>query len=524
MTMSATSLRAPEASPQTRPRVMVADDSRVIRMAIKRILGVDYDLVEVEDGESAWDRIRDDTEIQALVTDIEMPKIDGYELICRIRGAEDRRLRELPVIAITGAEDEETKQRAFACGATDFIIKPIDAIQLKARVQAYIRYDQTAREQTEKSLILEDQSIMDSMTGLCSRRYLSQRGDQDLAFSIRRGNDLSLIRLEIDHFKKLYKKHGDDISENLLTWFAKVLSGCARTEDTVARTGGTQFAVLASATSIANAAVLCQRLLETVASQPYRHGNITIPITLSIGMASLSQDRRDNFEDLQKLAQQRLCHAQSEGGNRVCSSILSDMSEIEEVLVPSIEPQGDGVLSLMEPLSESVSAETSAAIEFEEMTSEETGFTLDIIGMEASEVESFPDATLSDLDQKVELEVEVEAEPAPVDTPMTMELTIEEPVDQAVECMPDVDDVAGSSDQLVASVIPDAPATAVTEPASMPSADLLSIDKALHLIAQGKADLLAPYLDALLQKVRPLMDFSTQVRRRKTEQHADDNA
>jgi hypothetical protein len=178
----------------------------------------------------------------------------------------------------------------------------------------------------------------------------------------------------------------------------------------------------------------------------------------------------------------------------------------------------------MEPLSESVSAETSAAIEFEEMTSEETGFTLDIIGMEASEVESFPDATLSDLDQKVELEVEVEAEPAPVDTPMTMELTIEEPVDQAVECMPDVDDVAGSSDQLVASVIPDAPATAVTEPASMPSADLLSIDKALHLIAQGKADLLAPYLDALLQKVRPLMDFSTQVRRRKTEQHADDNA
>src|SRR4030066_135784 len=140
--MSATVLRAAEPSPQTRPRVLVADDSRVIRMAIKKILGADYDLVEVEDGESAWDRIRADSEIQALVTDIEMPNVDGYELICRIRGAEETRLRELPVIVITGAEDEETKQRAFACGATGFIIKPIAAIQLKARVQAYIRYDQ----------------------------------------------------------------------------------------------------------------------------------------------------------------------------------------------------------------------------------------------------------------------------------------------------------------------------------------------------------------------------------------------
>lgn len=524
--MSATSLRTPELEPtsQTKPRVLVADDSRVIRMAINRILGSDYELVEVGDGESAWDRIREDTEIQALVTDIEMPNVDGYELICRIRGAAETRLHELPVIAITGAEDEETKQRAFACGATDFIIKPIDAIQLKARVQAYIRYDQTAREQTEKSQILEDQSILDSMTGLCSRRYLSQRGDQDLAFSIRRGNDLSLIRLEIDHFKKLYKTHGDDISEDILTWFAKVLSKCARTEDTVARTGGTQFAVLASATSIANATVLCQRLQETVASQPYRHGNITIPITLSIGMASLSQDRRDNFEELLKLAQQRLCHAQSEGGNRVCNSILSEMSEIEEVLVPSVESQEGSELSVLESPAEAVSAESSEATESEALTSEETEFTLDILGMDSPEVETCAGASLSDLDQKAEPEIELEGEFSLVDTLTSTESTIEEPVGQVVECIPDLYNVADSLDQHAAGATLAAPETLGTESAPTPSNDILSIDKALHLIAQGKADILAPYLDALLQKVRPLMDFSTQVRRNKTGQHADDKA
>jgi diguanylate cyclase (GGDEF)-like protein len=490
-------------------------------MAIKKILGADYDLVEVEDGESAWDRIRADSEIQALVTDIEMPKVDGYELICRIRGAAETRLREMPVIAITGAEDEQTKQRAFACGATDFIIKPIDAIQLKARVQAYIRYDQTAREQTEKSLILEDQSIMDSMTGLCSRRYLNQRGDQDLAFSIRRGSDLVLIRLDIDHFKKLYKAHGDDISEDLLTWFAKVLFACARTEDTVARIGGTQFAILASATSIANAAVLCQRLQETLANQPYRHGNITIPITLSMGMASLSQDRRDNFEELLKLAQQRLCHAQSEGGDRVCSSIMSDMQEIEEVLAPAIEQQADSLPSLQEPppesLTESVSVDPSVAAEPGEMTSQEPEFTLDFLGMETAEVEVPAEASLSVLDQ------ETEAEPAPVDTLTATELVFEEPVSQTAEHMPDVRDAADPVGQFAAGVTADTSATMVMETVPRPSSDPLSIDKALHLLAQGKADVLVPYLDALLQKVRPLMDFSTQVRRNKPDLHTEDS-
>jgi two-component system, cell cycle response regulator len=516
MTMSATNLHPPVPSLKIRPRVLVADDSRVIRMAIKKILGVDYDLVEVGDGASAWDHVREDAEIQALVTDVEMPNVDGYELICRIRGAEENRLRELPVIAITAADDEATKQRAFACGATDFIVKPIDAIQLKARVQAYVRYDQAARELTEKSMILEDQVIMDSMTGLCSRRYLNQRGGQDLAFSIRRGNDLSLVRVDIDHFKKLYKTYGDDISEDLLTWFAKLLSGCARTEDTVARIGGAQFAILASATSIANATTLCQRLQETVASQPYRHGNLTIPITLSMGMASLSQDRRDNIEELLKLAQQRLCHAQSEGGDRVCSSVLSDMEVIEEVLAPPVEPLEDSLPSLPEQVAESFTIDPLMATGPEEMTSPEAEWTLDLIEMMAPTVEPTADVSLSVL--------EPAAEPAAVDTLMVMELAgIEESDSQTTECTPDLNDETGAVHQFAAPVTPDTSATMATEPAPMPSNAQLSVDNALHLLAQGRADLLAPYLDALLQKVQPLMDFSMQVRHNNPGQHADDN-
>ena len=96
MPTPAASLSLHAANPQARPRVLVADDSRVVRLAIKKILGETYDLVEVGDGASAWERVRADAEIQALVTDIEMPMVDGYELICRIRGAEETACASCP--------------------------------------------------------------------------------------------------------------------------------------------------------------------------------------------------------------------------------------------------------------------------------------------------------------------------------------------------------------------------------------------------------------------------------------------
>lgn len=490
MTMSATSLRAPDPSPQVRPRVLVADDSRVIRMAIKRILGEEYELIEVGDGASAWDRVREDADIQALVTDIEMPNVDGYELICRMRGSEQARLREMPVIAITGAEDEATKQRAFACGATDFIIKPIDAIQLRARVQAYVRYDQAARELTEKSAILEDQSIVDTMTGLCSRRYLSQRGEQDLAFAVRRGNDLSLIRVDIDNFKKLYKAHGDDISEALLTWFAKLFLGTARTEDTVARVGGAQFAILAVATGIDAATRLCQRLQEAVASKPFRHGNLTIPITLSIGMASLAQDRRDNIEGLLKLAQQRLSHAQSEGGDRVCSSVLADVQVIEEIVAPAVEPPADFLSSLPDSVPEPAYDVSPGVTAPAEIVQQEAEFTLDLIGISDLGLEPTADVPPSALEPL--------AEPA-------MELAWIDETD--------------SAQQFLSPASPDAPAPLGMESLSSDDAPL-SIDQALHQLAQGQTDMLAPFLDKLMQKIQPLLDFSAQVRRNNPARHA----
>ena len=119
----------------SRPQVLVVDDSRVIRKAIDRVLGQEFDLVEAEDGEAGWEVLAKDARTQVVISDIQMPRLDGYGMICRIRAADDPRLRTLPIIVITSAEDDTTKERAYACGANDFILKPIDSHQLLGCVQ-----------------------------------------------------------------------------------------------------------------------------------------------------------------------------------------------------------------------------------------------------------------------------------------------------------------------------------------------------------------------------------------------------
>jgi PleD family two-component response regulator len=103
-----------------KPRVLVVDDSRLMRTAIHKFIQGEFQATEAEDGERGWEMLVGDDHIQVVIADVLMPRLDGYALICRIRAADEARIRDVPVIVITGAEDDETRERAFACGANEF--------------------------------------------------------------------------------------------------------------------------------------------------------------------------------------------------------------------------------------------------------------------------------------------------------------------------------------------------------------------------------------------------------------------
>ena len=298
------------------PRIIVIDDSKLMRVSIKNVLKDEFTLVEAESGERGWELLCADPSLQVVITDAQMPGIDGYELIQRIRACDQAPLKSLPIIMITGADDESARERALSIGATDFITKPFDKTQLLARVRAHANADNTARKLVRTTETLAEQGAVDTLTGISSRRYFIERGTQDLAFSTRRNQDLSVIALHVDRYAELGKQLGAEQADQLLVWVAKKLKETVRTEDTVARIDGANFAIIAGASGRLEAAVLCERVRKALSNVPWSGGGKPLAITGSLGMVCLSFDKPANIEAFLTLASQRATRAQEAGGNR----------------------------------------------------------------------------------------------------------------------------------------------------------------------------------------------------------------
>ncbi len=124
-----------------RPHILVVDDSRVVRLTIARALAPYFNIVEAENGVAAWRMVSQNSRIELIITDIQMPEMDGYTFICKVRAAEDPGLRDMPMIVITSAEDEITRERAYACGATDFVLKPFNTKQLLNCINSQLAHE-----------------------------------------------------------------------------------------------------------------------------------------------------------------------------------------------------------------------------------------------------------------------------------------------------------------------------------------------------------------------------------------------
>jgi two-component system, cell cycle response regulator len=425
-------------------RVLVVDDAPVIRHAIKKMLTSDFDVLLAEDGETAWKKLVQDEQIKLLITDIEMPGLDGYAFICRIRASDDVRIRDLPIITITGAEDEETKARAYACGATDFITKPLDATQLQARVQAHVKFDQALPITADAPVSVDGQTDTDPLTKLYSGRYFLQNSKQNISAALKKKQDLSLIRLSIDNFKKIYRQYGDETINQLLVWLAKILTSIKGKQDIIARIGGAEFAITLPATGRSEAMSLCDGLRKAIAKNPFKQGKASIAVTISMGLATMNTDRRQVIEELLKLAEQRLSHAKSQGGDRVSVTGLSEtMPGAEELVLSAL----DGGAA---PIAETVSPKG--------------------IVSPRGEVEELSVAELEELIKRE---------------------TNKQRFNRTEIYAAGVDGLIGDSHIV----------------------ELLSVDKALQILANGDADKVEPYLEKLVSQVIPLLDFYNEKKR-----------
>lgn len=325
---------AVSASP-SKPVVLIADDSKLVRVSLNRTLREEFEVLEAVDGEEAWELLLSNNQIQVLITDAGMPRLDGYELIKRIRSQDEKRLQNIPILMITGAEKAQTevREKALGMGASDFITKPFDKVQLVARTRSYTKLDTTVRNLDQTSKDLESQSIQDSLTGIHNSRHFLEQTNQALAFAQRHSQALSFLAISVDELGSYKTQHGEESANTLQIMVAQAIKPILRKEDVFARSKEGYFLILAPFINTKDAHSLGARIQHLLHSRQFIDACFGKEVTLSIGIASLEESSLGTAEQFLQVLEQRVKQAHKKGGNTICSGQATPREPVQNLSV-----------------------------------------------------------------------------------------------------------------------------------------------------------------------------------------------
>ncbi len=290
-------------SPTPKPVVLIVDDSKVIRLAARKMLGSDYKTIEACDGAEAWQHIQDNDAISVVFTDLQMPEMDGLELLAHVRASDDERVAALPVIMITGQEDSEAaKKRVFDKGATDFVSKPFESIDLISRAKSYATLNRQVNE-------LEKKVGRDKLTGLYNTTSFEEHGSKILSFAQRHKTQMSVAVMEIENFQQLFLSTGKAVAQQIMMAVCKRMSSSLRAEDVAARVGVARIALLLPSTSINDTRDVVARMMATIAKLAFDTGKEKLRVELACGISAVKHREGETFSGLYRQAESLLATA-----------------------------------------------------------------------------------------------------------------------------------------------------------------------------------------------------------------------
>jgi two-component system, cell cycle response regulator len=244
-----------------------------------------------------------------ILLDVDMPDLNGFDVCRRLKA--DAGLCMVPVIFLSGSGGPEEKVKGLDIGAVDFVTKPFDAFELRARVNAALRTKQM------QDLLIKHAKI-DPLTGLPNRRALDERLAQEWARVLRHGGHLSVIMADIDHFKNVNDQFGHPAGDEVLRQVARLLVEGCRESDMPARYGGEEFVVVAPEATAGAAADFAERLRTSICARPLEVHGQAVEVTASFGVAD--HEGLDTPEEMIQAADQALYRAKNAGRNCVKAS------------------------------------------------------------------------------------------------------------------------------------------------------------------------------------------------------------
>lgn len=293
------------------PVVLLIDDSiDVHRLLQARLRHEQIKLIGASKGAEAIE-IAERTNLSAIILDLDMPGMDGFEVL---RALKDRApTNNVPVIVLSALVGSEAKVTAFDLGATDYVTKPFDLSELKARLRAALRLFQLLN-------LLAERADVDGLTSLGNRAHFNKRWSAEVAECKRYNRPLSLAMVDVDFFKKINDTYGHPAGDEVLIRISKLLQQECRQPDVPCRFGGEEFALIMPSTGPADAAKVADRIREAATHLVFpRHPEHKI--TVSIGVAGSDGSVNDlTHEQWLEAADQALYSAKRTGRNRVVSA------------------------------------------------------------------------------------------------------------------------------------------------------------------------------------------------------------
>ncbi|MFP4159887.1 MAG: diguanylate cyclase [Desulfobacterales bacterium] len=293
-------------------KVLVVDDDFVIRDAIQQYLSQpDYQTFVAQTAEEALEFLKEYS-IDLIVTDIMLSGINGLDLTEAVKKRYDT-----AVIIMTGYIDDYSYEEAIRKGADEFVMKPVQFEELRLRLKRLIRERRMERERIEMLDALKKLSITDDLTKLYNSRHFYSQLEAEANRHSRYKHPLSLMLLDIDHFKAYNDKYGHLEGDRILSRLGSIISEGIRTMDSAYRYGGEEFTIILPETDIDEACKVAERLMNEVKARNPAPREDSAPITVSIGVTNYAPG--ESVTDLVKRADRAMYMSKEKGRNRISS-------------------------------------------------------------------------------------------------------------------------------------------------------------------------------------------------------------
>jgi two-component system, cell cycle response regulator len=299
-------------------RVLIAEDDPIFRRILQSWLQKwNYQVTAVENGIDAWSALQEEDSPPMAILDWMMPGLDGIEVCRRIRSRQRGTYKY--VLLLSAKESKHDVVTGLEAGADDYLTKPFDVNELRARVRAGKRILELQGELVKAHTELQFEAAHDRMTGLWNRGAIIDLLHRETRRIVRIGEPLGVMMADVDHFKRINDSYGHQIGDAVLREVAHRLLESVRNYDYVGRYGGEEFLIILTACVPADLVATSERMRTYVSEKPVETEAGSIPVTISIGLATQHAAGSEvaTGDELVRAADSALYVAKVNGRNRV---------------------------------------------------------------------------------------------------------------------------------------------------------------------------------------------------------------